>query len=771
MPMDALQRDQIVFHKTFGPGRVISASSTTIDVEFHDGRRESFRRSSAGEKLLLCSQDGFSARLLADKHAVLRTLEESPREVFKWLSQDLNQEITARTAKPRLKSLNMVPQEELEAVWRRATQRLKRQPPKQRVVDDTLRIAGENEAREFESKLWDTQIHIESRNIIYRVLSDFYDRRSNEDFYLRVLFCPVPVARAHAYGSFKKRGKLREVWDYLVRKSADQRSAPGMLDIWFRLIGDSSQEEVRAYGEIAVDIFLQLQTALLVRGERLDNIRKLLAPQTGTAFSISKAVVGRLPRHSWGEVLPELTSEEKQRGFQLYFQAAVHEPDDGAAVEGILDFLSYFDVQNLADLVLTVADFASMTGRTALVRRFLRASAEVIVRHPEIHDPGLRRVRDWLLRHREIPDAALADFFLKLGYPLEETPAKMDRSAHIRRIEDASLPRTVRERSMEEVAPELPGEEMAALVRKLTVERASSGRQLVAMLWSRWIQSRESADVLHVLMTILLSEEDGQSARSWAVATASEGGLLQAVAESLCQRIRSRRLSEPVDPGLRALLTEVREQALGKIIRDKLLKERLQIAGSSSRELSQAIGDALTLLGVDPDLYAFMENVIEAGKREIDNLTVAVGRLDEKLEDILSSAEVKSEIRRLVDESLGAREVQLREGWDRGRETARLEVASFYLDLTAFVNSVRASLGEDTGAVADILIRRLEQLLSSRLDMMIVGRIGDTVRFDPDLHESAVGSIAEGEKVMILRPGIRKIGSSGVVSKAMVKRQ
>jgi len=209
---------------------------------------------------------------------------------------------------------------------------------------------------------------------------------------------------------------------------------------------------------------------------------------------------------------------------------------------------------------------------------------------------------------------------------------------------------------------------------------------------------------------------------------------------------------------------------VGRIVRDRLLKERARNGDGADIGASPAVRDALALLGVDPEVYAFIEHVLEERKEQIQALTAERGRLEEKLEDILASAEIKSEIRRLVDESLGAREAQLRQEWERDLETARLEVANLYVDLATFVNSLRSNLGEDSGAIADILIRRLEQLLSSRLGLTILGRIGETARFDPDLHQSAEGRIAEGEEVMVLRPGVRKVGPEGAVSRAVVKR-
>src|SRR5205807_96716 len=93
-------------------------------------------------------------------------------------------------------------------------------------------------------------------------LSEFHESRSEEDFFLRVLFCPVPVARAHAYGFFKRRGEIQKVYEYLIRKGADRRSSLGMLDIWFRLIDDSTSEQLRVHGEIAAEIFLQVHAVL-----------------------------------------------------------------------------------------------------------------------------------------------------------------------------------------------------------------------------------------------------------------------------------------------------------------------------------------------------------------------------------------------------------------------------------------------------------------------------------------------------------------------------
>ena len=228
-------------------------------------------------------------------------------------------------------------------------------------------------------------------------------------------------------------------------------------------------------------------------------------------------------------------------------------------------------------------------------------------------------------------------------------------------------------------------------------------------------------------------------------------------------------MGEALEPAIRSLLTEIRGQALGRTLQHKLLNAREAPEGPAGNAAPQAIGDALELLGVDPDVYEFIENLIDSSKRENAAMAAAVGRLEEKLEDILSSVEVRSEIQRQVTESLGAREAQLREEWERGQETARLETAGFYVDLAASIESARSSLSEDARAVMDILIRRLERLLSSRFDIAIIGRVGEVVRFDPVLHQYAAGNTTGAEDVTILRPGIRKIGSADVVSKAVVE--
>src|SRR5438093_1467107 len=135
MAAGSLDRGQVVLHGTYGPGRIVSATGPTVEVEFHDGRRESFKRTHAEETLTACGTDGFSARLLADRHAVLRTLEENPREAFGWLSQDLHREIRARSVKPLLKALNILPGGALDTAWERVTRRLRSQAPKKRMAD------------------------------------------------------------------------------------------------------------------------------------------------------------------------------------------------------------------------------------------------------------------------------------------------------------------------------------------------------------------------------------------------------------------------------------------------------------------------------------------------------------------------------------------------------------------------------------------------------------------------------------------------------------
>jgi hypothetical protein len=468
--------------------------------------------------------------------------------------------------------------------------------------------------------------------------------------------------------------------------------------------------------------------------------------------------------------MPDLSSEEKRRAFQLYFQGAVYNANEAAAVEALTEFLSRFEPASVPDLMVTVVEFARTAERHAFVRRFLRRGAEVIASWSREHDSGLRRLRDWVASHRDVLDGDLGRFFATLGYPIDDRAAELDRAGHIRRLEDPAAPIALRERSVEVVATELSSQEVAILAQKLMAEGGNRGQRLLNTVWARWVRQRKAPDVAEVLVGILLREHEGQGIRAWALARTEELDMSGRLADFVCQRIQSRRVGEALDPELREVLPELRSQTVGRIVRDRLLKERARNGERADIGASPAVRDALALLGVDPEVYAFIEHVLEDRKEQIQALTAERGRLEEKLEDILASVEIKSEIRRLVDESLGAREAQLRQEWERDLETARLEVANLYVDLATFVNSVRSSLGEDSGAIADILIRRLEQLLSSSLGLTILGRVGEAARFDPDLHQSAEGRIAEGEEVMVLRPGVRKVGPGGAVSRAVVKR-
>src|SRR5205814_7863767 len=131
-------------------------------------------------------------------------------------------------------------------------------PPKQRMSEAAAKIAGEADAKELEGRLWNQELHIESRNAAVKALAEFYEPKADEDFFLRVLFAPVPAARTRAFNFFKKHGALAKVWDYLIRKNVDEKSAPGMLDIWFRLVTDSGSDDVRVYGDRAAEIFIAL---------------------------------------------------------------------------------------------------------------------------------------------------------------------------------------------------------------------------------------------------------------------------------------------------------------------------------------------------------------------------------------------------------------------------------------------------------------------------------------------------------------------------------
>lgn len=206
--IDAFRRGQVVFHETFGPGRVLQTPPSAVDVEFHDGRRESFRSKHAEEKLRPCGPDGFAARFFTSREAVLRALEQNPREVVAWLSWDLGHELSGRTAKPLLKRLHLFADDVLETAWSKGARKAQSEPPKRRIAADVIRVQGDTEAKELESKLLDGDIHIQSRNAIFKALAEFYESRADENFFLRMLFSPVPVARAHAYGAVRPARQL-----------------------------------------------------------------------------------------------------------------------------------------------------------------------------------------------------------------------------------------------------------------------------------------------------------------------------------------------------------------------------------------------------------------------------------------------------------------------------------------------------------------------------------------------------------------------------------
>src|SRR5439155_13810296 len=144
----------------------------------------------------------------------------------------------------------------------------------------------------------------------------------------------------------------------------------------------------------------------------------------------------------------------------------------------------------------------------------------------------------------------------------------------------------------------------------------------------------------------LVNGNGGEAVRAWALARADESGVSERLADVLCQRIQGRRAGEGLEPELRGLLTEVRGQTLGPIIRDKLLEARARIEALETQGPAHATREALALLGVDSGLYAFIENVLDSSKREIAALTAERERLEGKLEDVLSSTEIKSEILR-----------------------------------------------------------------------------------------------------------------------------
>jgi hypothetical protein len=764
------RRGQVVFHETYGPGMVHQASDSGVEVEFHDGRQESFKNSHAKENLRASTSQGFAARYLADPDAVLRALESDPNEVVGWLSADLGRDLSVRTAKSFLKRLRLFRDDVLADAWVRGARKAQTQPPKRRITDDTLKVHDESQAKDLEGKLWDAEIHIQSRNAIFRALTDFHQARADEDFLLRALFFPLPVARAHAYGLFKKRGHLTKVWDYLIRKSIEEKSAPGIVDIWFRLASDFSSEEVRNFGQRAAEIFVDLQKTHSAGADRLESLRRLVTTQTGSAFSIAKIVVSHLPHEWWDELLAHLSSDDKRRAFQLYFQAAVSRSDDAEAIEGLARVLRQFPSVELAELVISVATFTKAAGRYAFLRRFLQRAADLIAAQADVHDSGLERIRSWLTANREVLDPELEGFFVKLGHPVEARPVRLDRAGHLRRLQDVSVPAAARQSSLNEVAAELRRDEIVTVIVRLASEPGPAGERILRLLWSEWHPRQARRDAAAVLLDVLEVQDTSGAARKWVFARAEEG-LSDDIAALLSQRILGRERGEPLDPVVRSSLGHLHGSALGQPLRSKLLSGWLVDDEAHRKSAFQLVRDPLASLGIEPEVSEFFAHVVETDAKRINELTSTVAHLEGKLEDILASDEIKAEIRRVVDESLGAREGQLREESERSLELLASRLAELYVDLATFVSGLRSKTDKDTVAVGEILCRGLAQLLSSRLDRSIIGEPGELVVFDPSLHEPMGDLPRDDEEVLIIRPGIQKTGSRDVASKAVVKRR
>jgi hypothetical protein len=769
MKADLLTPGQVVFHDTFGPGRILTASNSGIEVEFHDGRHEPFRPSYAAEALRLCGPEGFAARLLSGKESVLRALENDPRDVLSWLSIDLGRELTTRTAKPLLKRLHVFPDDLLEAAWARGSRKAQAQPPKRRIAEGEIKISAADEAKELEGKLWDADLHVDSRNAIAKALADFHEPCADEDFFLRVIFSPAITARARAFGFFRKRRMLGHVWDYLVRKHVDERSAPGMLDIWLRLVAESSSDEVRSYDARAAEILVALLGTKAVGGNRGDTLRRLFTTQTGSTFSFARAVASRIPPEWWDNLLSELSTEEKRRAFQLYFQAAINDTDTEEAVSGVLRFLSHFDPAAQLELTVGVASFAKSSTRYAFLRALLRESADLFASAPTSYPDGLDRLRSWLLDNRDALDSALESLFARLGYPVEARPVRLDRDGHMNRLQDATVPLAMRENSLEEVAGGLQRSELVAIIRRLADERGQMGEHLLTELWTRWQSQNRTSEAAALLLDVLGADDSGEPTHVWAAAKAQGGSIAEELTDLLVRRVRSRRPGEGLDPVARIALGRLHNGALGRRLRTSLLEELRHRPQPEETAFTQSIGDALRLLGVQDDVFDFVRDVAETNGRRIHELNEAVARLETTLQDVLSSEEVARETRRLVEESLRARETQLREDWDRSLEAARLGFAELYVDLATFVGGLRSRNDDDTSTIGGILIRRLEQLLASRLDLTTIGRPGEAVAFDSTIHEPSGEQPVAGDAVLVIRPGIQK-RASGIVAKALVKK-
>ena len=364
-------------------------------------------------------------------------------------------------------------------------------------------------------------------------------------------------------------------------------------------------------------------------------------------------------------------------------------------------------------------------------------------------------------------DPGLAAFFARLGHPVEDRPVHLDREGHLRRLQDSSVPVGLRESSVESVGESLELSETTAAIRKLSIERGTPAERLREGLWTRWRSRHSTDETAALLLELLTTEEDGEATLAWALEKAEEPAVTEDLANLLAQRIESRRLGDGLDAPTRTILSRLHDRALGGRLRIQLLALLEQ---PTPKEPRQGVADALGFLGLPIDVFEFIRGVIGSKSGQVRELGESVTRLERKLHDVLSSEEVAREIRRLVDESLHARETQLRTEWERSLEAARLGFAELCIDLGTFVSGLRSKTDEDTSVVGEILSRRLEQLLTSRLGLTIIGRPGEVVMFDSRLHEAAGDRPVIGETMLVVRPGIQKTRSDEVVAKAVVKR-
>lgn len=756
-----------VYHETFGPGTVKSLPSDRVVVAFRAGRGEPFRLPFAEQVLQVCPPDGFLALLLKDEVSALRVLTEAPNQAFAGLSADLGREVTRRNAKAVLKTLKVVPEKQLDLLWSETLKALKRPSGKKERVHskpgEGITVSSDADATEVGLQLWDTNLHVTDRSAIYDALEKHFLEHWSEDFFLEASIAPVPSARSRAYKVLKARSVLSKLWEFLVRKTATNRTASGIIEGLLRLLEDASSIPGLDY-RIAGDVFLKAQQELPAPGERLDRIQSLLSATTAPRVRLAKEVLAHLPPGDLTPLLRNLSSTEREALIRLRCDDAVAHDEERGDPRRLLDFIRFVAGRITSSDVRRLAEAALSAQRLTYARQVLAAGTEALTSQADSASQ-LESLRDWLLQRPDLASTELRRLFDSAGLPLAAPVRPMEPADHERRLVDATVPLRLRLTSLTQLAPSLRDEDVPRLLSGLVQEAGEAGRQLAASLWTE--RATRNEDVTKHLVEVSLHSPGRALIFSWLLDT----GRLRPVESELPGLLSSLVLpysGHGLPSEIRDVLIACRDSSIGPPTRQALFEVYLENCKKEVELASGGLREALVALGVSPDLLTTISACVREFTSGISRLEEELHAANRSLEQFPSSEQFVQRVRQEVDLAVQSKLVEARAAADMGRARLTRDLAAWALDFAVLVDAITNPRTMDVQRVAPALLERLVSFLEERFGIRLVGSIGDEVSFDPGLHE---GQASPGERVVLLRPLLVDKSTGKPIERAPARRR